>query len=52
MSVASLKPARLAKDKQRNLSQWDLMYIKFRRHRLAMFSGFFLDIRIYRHPVR
>ena len=26
----------------RGLSQWDLMYIKFRRHRLAMFSGVFL----------
>ena len=42
MSEAARKPAKLADGKQQGLSQWDLMYIKFRRHRLAMFSGVFL----------
>ena len=42
MSETSPKPVKLADGRQKGLSQWDLMYIKFRRHRLAMFSGIFL----------
>ena len=42
MPEASAKPAQLPTDKQKGLSQWDLMFIKFRRHRLAMASGLFL----------
>ena len=42
MTETALKPAQIGKDTQQGLSQWDLMYIKFRRHRLAMFSGVFL----------
>lgn len=44
MSDSSVKPVQFSKGKQQGLSQWDLMFIKFRRHRLAMFSGMFLII--------
>ena len=42
MTDAPGQPAQLDKVKQQGLSQWDLMFIKFKRHRLAMFSGLFL----------
>ena len=34
--------AKIAREKMQGLSQWDLMYIKFLRHRLAVASGLFL----------